>query len=851
MRLRGTGRFWVASALLSVGAVFLAPRGVWAYEYHENFSTDQAAESNDTYYHSIFWPEGAYPPSDRPYLYYKEEGFQRELGFEGYYGLEASLSYRFPIGSTFPQRALSGSLRFDLGRTYSTGTGYLLYQLSQDGINWTTPRQLSSGSQYIWMESVRGTCYITFLGTGVLIDDLSVELSEEPATILVPEDFSTIQRAIIEARHGDVVEVAPGTYDGDGNWDIDFRGRAITVRSAAGPDRTIIDCQGSHRGFYFQDREESDSVLRGFKIINGLVTGSDLPSDNTIWNPSSTHPVGGGIYCEKSDPTIIDCIIEDCAAELGGGIGCVDASPTIIDCLIKDCRAGGQGTSGTGGFGAGIGMMRDSVVEMINCQIRDNMGYRDSLGGGVYCWQSRVTMTGCTIASNSATGTLKGGGLYAGGTPFSPSELILKNCVISNNTANMGGGVFIGSAPWSSSDTVRESVDIINCTIAHNNLSGSYSSYSTGGGIHSVTSSIVVSNSIVWDNSGKAVILQNPSMGSPILYSDIEGGYSGQGNIAADPLFASAGGDDYHLKSWMEDGRYNPTWNQWVTDYQHSPCIDAGDPQDSVHAEPLPNGKRRINMGAYGGTAEASKGEDATIYHVDQSLGRDFNTGLTRSEALETIGKAVDKAFDGDIIMVWPGTYREEVILDGNVVTIQSAGDAAVIEAPNGYAFSFYTAESSNCVVRNFVITGCGEAGIYCQSASPILANLTITGNTYGVVGWGGADPDIVNCILWDNENGDLSHCEARYSCFANATGIGNFSDDPRFADADRGDYHLQSRNGRYLSSTETWVNDMISSPCIDAGDPSMGPGREQKPNGGRINIGAYGGTPFASKSSY
>jgi hypothetical protein len=257
-------------------------------------------------------------------------------------------------------------------------------------------------------------------------------------------------------------------------------------------------------------------------------------------------------------------------------------------------------------------------------------------------------------------------------------------------------------------------------------------------------------------------------------------------------------------------------------------------------------------MGAYGGTSEASKGEDATIYHVDKSIGSDWNTGLSRSDAFKTIQKAVDTAYEGDVIMVWPGTYSEKVLFDRWSITIQSADDAAVIEAPNDYAFSFYHAQTSNCVVRNFVITG-SEVGIYCEGASPTLANLTIADNKFGIRGWGGADPYIVNCIFWDNEYGDLSHCDARYSFLADATGIGNFSDSngPGFADADRDDYHLLSRNGRYSPNTKTWEFDSVTSPCIDRGDPRLEIGREQKPHGGQINMGAYGGTPFASRSSF
>lgn len=845
MRLPGTGWFWATSAVLSVVAVCLSAGRVqadWTYDYQENFSTDKA--QTDNYFHSIFWPQGAYPPSE-PYLYYQGNGSQRALGFGDHHGELASLSYRFPIRSPQPKRMISGSLHVDVSSPYSAGmSGYLLYTYSPDGVNWSSPRELTPGTHDIWIESVRGTYYITFLGTDVLIDDLSVDLSEYSATIRVPGDYPTIQRAIDRARDGDVIEVAPDTYTGDGNWDIDFRSKSITVRSAEGPERTIIDCQGSHRGFYFHAGEGPDSVLRGFTIIDGLVTGSEIPSDNANWYSSPAHPVGGGIYCEFSNPSIIDCIIKGCKAEIGGGIGCVSSAPTIVDCLIEQCRAGGQGAAESGGRGAGVGLIRDSVVELIDCRIEDNMGYYNSLGGGVYCWQSEVFLAGCTLSSNGASGNILGGGLFGGG---SFSDIEMRNCVVSKNTAEIGGGIYISSNPGSSSDSVRESVSIVNCTVAHNSLSGASSS---GGGIHSVSSDIIIRNSIVWYNDGRAVLLQSPSSNSPVLYSDIQGGYTGQGNISANPQFVSVSGDDYHLQSLL--GRYDPASDRWFFDNAHSPCIDAGDPQDSVGAEPLTNGKC-INMGAYGGTAEASKGEDSWIYHVDGSQGRDSNGGLSRSDAFETIQKAVDAAFPGDIIMVWPGIYREQVLCSGKSVTIQSADDAAVIRAPTGYAFSFYTAESSNCIVRNFVITGCGEAGIFCTSSSPVLTNLTITNNVFGVRAEGGADPEIVNCILWDNDNGDLYHCRARYSCVAQADAItpdsGNLSEDPMFADPARGDYHLMSRHGRYSPDTGTWVNDSLTSPCIDAGNPSMEPGREQMPNGGRINVGAYGGTPFASLS--
>ncbi len=65
------------------------------------------------------------------------------------------------------------------------------------------------------------------------------------------------------------------------------------------------------------------------------------------------------------------------------------------------------------------------------------------------------------------------------------------------------------------------------------------------------------------------------------------------------------------------------------------------------------------------------------------------------------------------------------------------------------------------------------------------------------------------------------------------------------------GDYHLKSQAGRWDGVSEEWVKDDMSSPCIDTGDPNSPIGLEPFPNGGRINMGAYGGTAEASRSYF
>lgn len=193
-----------------------------------------------------------------------------------------------------------------------------------------------------------------------------------------------------------------------------------------------------------------------------------------------------------------------------------------------------------------------------------------------------------------------GSGDLAGAILCADACPTIANCLIVGNGAADPNGAAIycinSTAAW------------VNCTLADN---------CGPSALHAVDSDITVVNSILW-NHGDAEIIANDTSAVTVSYCDLTGGWPGLGNIDADPLFAQPGtwadpdetedvvwtAGDYHLRS--QAGRWDPAAQMWTPDEVTSPCIDGGDPSGGAAQEPVPSGGL-INLGAYGGTAAASK----------------------------------------------------------------------------------------------------------------------------------------------------------------------------------------------------------------------------------------------------
>lgn len=395
------------------------------------------------------------------------------------------------------------------------------------------------------------------------------------AELLVPSQYSTIQAAVDAAEDNDTVIISPGTYTGDGNRDIDFLGKAITVRSIDPNDpnivaTTIIDCNGSaiepHRGFYFHNDEGPDSLISGLKIINGYAPLYEYPSGSQYW-------FGGAIYCSLSSPTISLCRFERNYAEYyGGAIACDGGTPAITECIIINNIA--QSGGGVFIIGSGSPILSRCIISY-NTARKTEIDLGWSRGGGLFCWGGSTISDSLFIENTSEVG----GAIFAGGDIRPHENVHILNCTITGNSANSAGAVYCGesSAP-----------------------------------------SIV--SSILWGNkaeNGSEIAMTRVDYGSGLFvrYSNIKGGKEGifepgvifwkEGNIDIDPCFHDSCTGDYHLQT-------------------DSPCINSGDPNyicgpNETDLDGNPRVRDgRIDMGAYEFQSNtlpvADAGQDQTVY---------------------------------------------------------------------------------------------------------------------------------------------------------------------------------------------------------------------------------------------
>jgi hypothetical protein len=256
---------------------------------------------------------------------------------------------------------------------------------------------------------------------------------------------------------------------------------------------------------------------------------------------------GGAVQVSSSSPRFERCRIEENSARTtGGGVAVFSGAPVITDCTISDNFseqwAGGLILSSTNARvvrslitrnrsvrqGGGIASRGDQAHTLEGCVVSRNTA---PAGAALYCYQdSNIELLGCIVLENEV--------LVSYGSILADNNLQLT--IINSVIARNAGGI----------TCLRSTARITNSTIAANGPPG-------GAALVVQDADVIVKNTVLFNNAPRQITVQAGA--DPVVsYSDVEGGWPGEGNIDANPLFVGGGLGSLRLGA-------------------DSPCIDAGD----------------------------------------------------------------------------------------------------------------------------------------------------------------------------------------------------------------------------------------------------------------------------------
>jgi len=424
-----------------------------------------------------------------------------------------------------------------------------------------------------------------------------------------------------------------------------------------------------------------------------------------------------------------------------------------------------------------------------------------SAGGGMCALSGSPTIVNCIFEYNTA---IDGGGIYN-----HDSNSTVTNCLFSMNVGYLGGGIFNHSA----------GPVFVKCEFSMNWAN------QWGGGMMNENSSPVLTDcnlcrnwALVGLGGGMCNDSSNPILRNCTFLENIsfsEGG--GLSNIKSNPILTNCTFRRNSASSYEGLG-------------------SGGGMENYESAPTLTNCTFEDNYATYFGGGMSNLASEPTLQHCIFTSNSVFDRG-------------------GAIYNEQSSPTFANCMFTDNTATVMFPDDPY-----DTAAGAIFNADSNMVSLTN--CTFYGNAAAYGKAVSCDSDEQEHPSNVR-----------LINCILWDGRNeiwnNDSSEIEVAYS---NVQGgwpdEGNIDADPCFVkpgyldqngtpdDPDddfwvEGDYHLKSQAGRYDPNEGQWAIDEVTSFCIDAGDPMSPIGLEPFPNGGVINIGAYGGTAEASKSYF
>ncbi|MCK4413281.1 MAG: right-handed parallel beta-helix repeat-containing protein [Candidatus Eisenbacteria sp.] len=433
-------------------------------------------------------------------------------------------------------------------------------------------------------------------------------------------DFPTIKVALEAAADGDTIALTNGTFTGNGNRDIHFVGKAVTLRSLSGDaELCVIDCEGNetapHNGFNFGSGEDSSSVLEDVTITGGYFctggaiscSGSSPKVSGVVFSANYAHEYGGAIACEAvSAPLLRDCFFDGNTTDgSGGAVSCLDSSPRMEGCSFFANHSASRG-----------GALRcdgASAPEIRDCSFTENQAAVH--GGAVYfyglTWHSAFPSLVDVVFERNSCGDTGGALVTIWSSPT------LERCVFYEDSAGVNGG-----AIWCGGEDAYPTLS--NCTLV-----GSHGS--TAGTIYcNAECSITLENCIIAFGTHGVPIYCNDWSVATLTCCDVFGNAGGDwvgciadqyginGNASLDPLFCDLEGGDLRL-------------------HENSPCAPFSPPNDAcdlIGALPAGCGPVCWMRLLYPDGGELfGVGEDVAIaWDPDETCGPDVCIDLVRND---------------------------------------------------------------------------------------------------------------------------------------------------------------------------------------------------------------------------
>jgi len=262
-------------------------------------------------------------------------------------------------------------------------------------------------------------------------------------------DFATIQEALTAAVSGDVIELAAGTYRGDGNRDLDFGGKALVLMTEPGESEpAVLDCEGSsadpHRVVIFAAYEGFDTLLENLVLRGGYAPPAGLPDTR----------YGGAVQClAGTTPTFRNCRFTQNVAFHGGALFASGAAPRFEACVFieNEAESGGGAVYVSGEIAAA-----SLAAEFYACAFQHNLA---AVSGGALMFANggSPALSDCTFEQNASP---LGGALKI----QSSAAVAFDDCRFASNLAT-GGDYPCGGAVHVHGDADAE---FYNCTFEAN-----------------------------------------------------------------------------------------------------------------------------------------------------------------------------------------------------------------------------------------------------------------------------------------------------------------------------------------------------------------------------------------------